>query len=76
MSAGAKFAKFWFDNKVIIVMGGLLGGGHYTWRWLQDQEDFVPKGEEKQYPWIEAAIHIKNAKADKAAAAEAAEAAK
>jgi hypothetical protein len=28
---------------------------------MQDQEEFVPKGEAKQYPWIEIARHIKTA---------------
>ena len=56
-----KLAKFWLDNKVVVVMGGLLVGAHAGWRWMQDQEEFVPKGEAKQYPWIEIARHIKTA---------------
>ena len=38
-------ANFWHNWKVPIVMFGLVGGGHYTWRWVQDQTEFVPKGE-------------------------------
>ena len=39
----------------------LLVGAHYGWRRLQDNEAFVPKGQEKEYPWVEAARHIKAA---------------
>ena len=66
-----KLAKFWLENKVVVVMGGLLVGAHSGWRWMQDQEEFVPKGEAKEYPWIEIARHVKAAsKADPAAPAE------
>lgn len=64
MSAvAARLTKFWQDNKVILVMGGLLAGGHVGWRWMQEQEEFVPKGQQKEYPWIEIAKHVKEAKA-------------
>jgi len=73
-TAGGRLAKFWHDNKVLIVMGGLLTGGHLGWRWMQEQEEFVPKGQAKEYPWIEIARHVKEAnaaaEAEKAAAAE------
>ena len=77
-TAGGRLAKFWYDNKVLIVMGGLLTGGHLGWRWMQEQEEFVPKGQAKEYPWIEIARHVARhvkeaiaaADADIAAAAE------
>ena len=56
-------AKFWADNKVTVVMGGILVGGHFVWRWMQEQEEFVPKGQQKEYPWIEVAKHVKEAQA-------------
>lgn len=46
-------------------MGGLLAGGHFGWRWMQEQEEFVPKGQQKEYPWIEIAKHIKEAQKNK-----------
>ena len=69
-----RLTKFFQENKVIIVMGGLLGGGHLGWRWMQEQEEFVPKGQQKEYPWIEIAKHVKAAnaaaEAEKSAAVE------
>lgn len=61
MSAGAgpKLVKFWKDNNLLITMGAIIVGGHMGWRWLQEQEEFVPKGTQKEYPWIEAARHYK-----------------
>ena len=49
------------DNNLTITMVTLLVGAHYGWRRLQDNEAFVPKGQEKEYPWVEAARHIKAA---------------
>ena len=37
-------AKIWKDNKVIIVMGGILTVGHFVWRELQNNTAFVPAG--------------------------------
>ena len=37
-------AKIWKDNKVIIVMGGILTMGHFVWRELQNNPAFVPAG--------------------------------
>ena len=37
-------AKIWKDNKVLIVMGGILAAGHFVWRELQDNTAFVPAG--------------------------------
>ena len=37
-------AKIWKDNKVIIVMGGILTLGHFVWRELQNNTAFVPAG--------------------------------
>ena len=61
MSAGvgSKLIKFWKDNNMIITMTTIIVGGHMGWRWLQEQEEFVPKGTQKEYPWIEAARHYK-----------------
>ena len=53
--------KIFQDNKITVVMGGILIAGHYGWRWMQDQEEFVPKGQQKEYPWIEVARHVKKA---------------
>ena len=41
----ARAAQFWRDNKLALVMFGIVAGGHYTWRAVQDQREFVPKGE-------------------------------
>ena len=46
----------------LIVMGAILAGGHYGWRQLQEQEEFVPKGTQKEYPWFEIARHVKESK--------------
>jgi len=59
--------KFWLKNKLLVVMGGLLIGTHMGWRWVQDQEEFVPKNnpygwKPMEYPWFEAAKLIKNSK--------------
>jgi len=54
-------AKMWKDNKVIIVMGGILTLGHFVWKELQNNTAFVPAGSEKDYPWIEIAKHVKAA---------------
>jgi len=54
-------AKIWRDNKVLIVMGGILTMGHFVWRELQNNTAFVPAGSEKEYPWIEIAKHVKAA---------------
>ena len=37
-------AKIWRDNKVLIVMGGILTMGHFVWRELQNNTAFVPAG--------------------------------
>ena len=37
-------AKIWKDNKVLIVMGGVLTLGHFVWRGLQNNTAFVPAG--------------------------------
>ena len=37
-------AKIWKDNKVLIVMGGILTLGHFVWRELQNNTAFVPAG--------------------------------
>ena len=37
-------AKFWRENKVLIVMGGILTMGHLVWRGLQNNTAFVPAG--------------------------------
>lgn len=37
-------AKMWKDNKVIIVMGGILTLGHFVWKELQNNTAFVPAG--------------------------------
>ena len=55
-----RLSKFWKDYSLPIVMGGIVAGGHLGWRWLQDQEAFVPPGQQKEYPWIEVAKHVKN----------------
>ena len=65
MSGLTRLRNIWNDNKVLIVMGGLLAGGHFGWRWMQEQEEFVPKGQQKEYPWIEIAKHIKEAQKNK-----------
>ena len=36
--------KIWKDNKVLIVMGGVLTLGHFAWRELQNNTAFVPAG--------------------------------
>jgi hypothetical protein len=36
----------WQRYKLPVVMGGILVSGHLAWRWLQNQTEFVPKGEE------------------------------
>ena len=46
----------------IVVMGGILAAGHYGWRQLQEQEEFVPKGTQKEYPWYEIARHVRESK--------------
>ena len=63
-----KVAMFWENNKILVVMGSILAGGHYGWKWMQFQEQFVPKGQEKDYPWFEIAKHVKEAQAAAAAA--------
>ena len=37
-------AKIWKDNKVLVVMGGVLTLGHFVWRELQNNTAFVPAG--------------------------------
>ena len=68
--AAGRLSKIWKDYNIGIVMGGIIVGGHLGWRWLQDQEAFVPPGQQKEYPWIEIAKHVKNYENQKAAAAE------
>jgi len=68
--AAGRLSKFWKDYNIGIVMGGIIVGGHLGWRWLQDQEAFVPPGQQKEYPWIEIAKHVKNLEKQKAAEAE------
>ena len=58
-----KAIKTFKDNSLGFTMVGLLVGAHIGWRWLQDQEEFVPKGTAKEYPWIEASRHYQKAKA-------------
>ena len=67
----SKLAKLWKNNKVMIVMVPALVGLHMAWRWVQDQEEFVPKGTQKEYPWIEISRHYKNYKNSQKQAAEA-----
>jgi len=67
MASLEALAKLWHKNKVLIVMGGLLTGSHMAWRWVQDQDEFVPKKNDygwapKEYPWFEAAKHIQEAR--------------
>ena len=57
-----KAIKTFKDNSLGFTMAGLLVGAHLGWRWLQDQEQFVPKGTAKEYPWIEASRHYAKAK--------------
>ena len=61
-----RLGKIWRDYNVAIVMGGIITGGHLGWRWLQDQEAFVPAGQQKEYPWIEIARHVRNHEKQKA----------
>ena len=63
--------KTFKDNSLGITMVGILVGAHIGWRWLQDQEEFVPKGTQKEYPWIEISRHYKNYKNSQKQAAEA-----
>ena len=62
--------KTFKDNSLGITMVGILVGAHIGWRWLQDQEEFVPKGTAKEYPWIEASKHYQKSKAAQAAQTE------
>ena len=55
----SRLMKFWKDNNLLLTMTTIIVGGHMGWRWLQEQEEFVPKGTQKEYPWIEAARHYK-----------------
>jgi predicted negative regulator of RcsB-dependent stress response len=48
-----RLRQFWQRNNVLIVMGSLLVAGHVGWRWIQDQEEFVPKSQKMEYPWVE-----------------------
>ena len=68
MSAGkgANFVKFLKDNNLTITMVSALILGHIGWRQLQEQEQFVPKGTAKDYPWIEIARHYKSSQKSEA----------
>ena len=55
----SRLMKFWKDNNLLLTMTTIIVGGHMGWRWLQEQEEFVPKGTQKEYPWIEVARHYK-----------------
>merc|ERR1712076_281637 len=57
-----RFGQFWQKNKVAVVMGGIVVGGHLTWRWIQEQPQLVPAGTQKEYPWYEAAKHVQVAR--------------
>ena len=67
----SKVISFVKNNQLTIGMGVLLVGGHIGWRAIQDQEEFVPKGTQKEYPWIEISRHYKNYKDSQKQAAEA-----
>ena len=62
-SVVGRAVKTFKDNSLGFTMCGLLVGAHIGWRWLQEQEEFVPKGTAKEYPWLEVARHYQNAKA-------------
>ena len=53
-------AKIWRDNKVLIVMGGILTMGHFVWRELQNNTAFVPAG----MPPLKLRLVIKRSKKD------------
>ena len=66
VGTGARFVKFLKDNSLPVTMVSLLVVGHIGWRQLQEQEQFVPKGTAKDYPWFEIARHYKSSQKSEA----------
>jgi len=64
-------ARVWRDYKLPIVMISGLTVCHMGWRAIQNETQFVPAGQEKEYPWLEIARHVRHRR--EAAAAEAAQ---